>query len=67
MVRNWATLDSFVIYICMEGKVTLQDASGYEVSLHQGQSVLVPAENELVKLTPQGGCKLLETYIPTDK
>ena len=67
IVRDWATLDSFVIYICMEGKVTLQDASGYEVSLHQGQSVLVPAENELVKLMPQGGCKLLETYIPADK
>jgi len=67
IVRDWGTLDSFVIYICMEGKVTLQDASGYEVSLHQGQSVLVPAENELVKLMPQGGCKLLETYIPADK
>ena len=67
IVRDWATLDSFVIYICMEGKVTLQDASGYEVSLHQGQSVLVPAENELVKLIPQDGCKRLETYIPTDK
>ena len=67
IVRDWGTLDSFVIYICMEGKVTLQDASGYEVSLHQGQSVLVPAENELVKLIPQGGCKLLETYIPADK
>ena len=56
-----------MIYICMEGKVILHDASGYEVSLHQGQSVLVPAENKLVRLTPQGRCKLLETYIPTAK
>ena len=65
--RNWSGLDSFVIYICMEGGLTLCDSSGNEVSLHQGQSVLVPAENKSVQLTPQGKCKLLETYIPEIK
>ena len=65
--RNWSGLDSFVIYICMEGGLTLRDSSGNEVSLHQGQSVLVPAENKSVQLTPQGKCKLLETYIPEIK
>ncbi len=62
--RDWSELDSFVIYICMEGKVTLRDAQGNEVSLHQGQSVLVPAENPSLTLTPEGSVKLLETYIP---
>ena len=62
--RDWSQLDSFVIYICMEGKVTLRDAQGNEVSLHQGQSVLVPAENPSLTLTPEGSVKLLETYIP---
>ena len=51
----------------MEGGLTLRDSSGNEVSLHQGQSVLVPAENKSVQLTPQGKCKLLETYIPGAK
>ena len=62
--RDWSQLDSFVIYICMEGKVTLRDAQGNEVSLHQGQSVLVPAEDPSLTLTPEGSVKLLETYIP---
>ncbi len=62
--RDWSQLDSFVIYICMEGKVTLRDAQGNEVHLHQGQSVLVPAENPSLTLTPEGSVKLLETYIP---
>ena len=65
--RNWSGLDSFVIYICMEGGLTLRDSSGNEISLHQGQSVLVPAENKSVQLTPQDKCKLLETYIPEIK
>ena len=62
--RDWSELDSFVIYICMEGKVTLRDAQGNEVRLHQGQSVLIPAENPSLTLTPEGSVKLLETYIP---
>ena len=62
--RDWSALDSFVIYICMEGLLTLRDAAGYEVQLHQGQSVLVPAENSELTLLPSPSCKLLETYIP---
>ena len=62
--RDWSALDSFVIYICMEGALTLRDAAGYEVQLHQGQSVLVPAENSELTLLPSPSCKLLETYIP---
>ena len=65
--RDWSSLDSFVIYICMEGKVSLRDASGHEVKLHQGQSVLVPAENPSLTLIPEGKVKLLETYIPQAK
>lgn len=62
--RDWSALDSFVIYIVMSGKLTLTDDTGYKLELHQGQSVLVPAEATGVKLEPHGGCKLMETYIP---
>lgn len=64
--RNWADLDSFVIYIVMEGKLRLTDDLGYSVELHQGQSILVPAERKGVRLEPQGHCNLLETYIPQE-
>lgn len=62
--RDHAMRDSFVIYIVMEGVLSLVDDMGYKLELHQGQSVLVPAEVRSVRLEPKGGCKLLETYIP---
>jgi len=67
LARDWSKLDSFVIYICMEGGVRLTDAAGTVVELHQGQSVLVPASNPSLTLTPVGKVKLLETYIPAAK
>ncbi len=67
LARDWSKLDSFVIYICMEGGVRLTDADGTVVELHQGQSVLVPASNPSLTLTPVGKVKLLETYIPAAK
>jgi len=51
----------------MEGGVRLTDAEGTVVELHQGQSVLVPASNPSLTLTPVGKVKLLETYIPAAK
>lgn len=62
--RDWAKLDSFVIYIVMEGELSLTDEAGNTLELHQGQSVLVPAECTTVTLTPKNHCKLMETFIP---
>lgn len=64
LVRDWSTLDSFVIYIVMEGKLSLTDDAGNVLELQQGQSVLVPAEAKSVTLRPMAHCKLMETYIP---
>lgn len=62
--RDWSALDSFVIYIVMEGKLSLTDDAGHTLELQQGQSVLLPAEAKGVTLRPEGSCKLMETYIP---
>lgn len=62
--RDWSKLDSFVIYIVMEGELSLTDEAGNTLELHQGQSVLVPAECTTVTLTPKSHCKLMETFIP---
>ena len=32
MVRDFEELDSFVVYICMEGSATLRDSNGYDIS-----------------------------------
>lgn len=61
--RDFTSLDSFVVYICMEGSFRLEDNKGNELEVHQGQTVLVPADTTSVALTPTPSTKLMETYI----
>ena len=61
--RDYAALDSFIIYICIEGKATLQDDCLNELSIHQGQTVLLMAETHKVTILPDSQVKLLEVYI----
>lgn len=63
MVRDFSELDSFVVYICMAGKATIRDNSGYEIQVHQGQTVLIPATADTVTISPVPGAKFMETYI----
>lgn len=60
-VRDYAALDSFVIYICLDGRLEMAYDGGTE-TIVKGETVLVPAElNEIVL---RGDGKLLEVYIP---
>ena len=61
--RDLADIDSFAIYICMEGACTLCDNNGNNLSLRQGETILVPATAKRIWFTPQQPTKLLETYI----
>lgn len=63
MMRDYATLDSFVVYICMAGSVELRDDNGNELTVSQGQTVLFSATTQSVTLKPAPQTKLLETYI----
>ena len=63
LVRDFSSLDSFVVYICMEGKATIRDNKGNEIAVHQGQTVLIPADTKEVTLTPAPNAKFMETYI----
>lgn len=63
MMRDYATLDSFVVYICMAGSVELRDDNGNELTISQGQTVLFSATTQSVTLKPTPQAKLLETYI----
>ena len=63
MVRNFSELDSFVVYICMAGKASIRDNKGNEIFVHQGQTVLIPADTEVVTISPAPGAKFMETYI----
>lgn len=63
MVRDFSDLDSFVVYICMAGKASIHDNKGNEIMVHQGQTVLIPADTEVVTIAPAPGAKFMETYI----
>ena len=65
--KVYAEMDSFVIYICLEGKATIGYEDDYEEkqeSISQGECILIPALLDNILLTPQPQCKLLEVYIP---
>ena len=65
--KVYAEMDSFVIYICLEGKATIGYEDDYEEkqeSIFQGECVLIPALLDNILLNPQPQCKLLEVYIP---
>jgi mannose-6-phosphate isomerase len=56
--------DTFVIYICLSGKLKLTDSENNSIELKQGETVLIPAETgRSVVLLPEKDCKLLETYM----
>ena len=62
--RSVSGHDSFVIYMCMGGKVRLTDSNGYTIFLHQGQTALIPATLSWVTIEAETSAKLLECYIP---
>ncbi len=63
MTRQYVNLDSFVIYICMDGKCTIKDDKGNSVFISQGESMLIPADTKSVTLIPGETSQLLETYV----
>ena len=58
-----AELDSFVILICTAGKGTITDNNGNTMSIHQGESILVPATTTGFKICPEGEMELLGSWI----
>jgi mannose-6-phosphate isomerase len=61
--KEYNKLDSFVIYVCLEGEASLETESGNETVL-KGETILIPASIENVRLKPQTkSVKILEVYI----
>jgi mannose-6-phosphate isomerase len=55
------TFDSFIIYICVEGKVEIS-TDNFSEELRQGETLLLPAAIKQYELNASSG-KLLEVYI----
>lgn len=61
MTLDYSELDSFVILIGMEGRADIVDNEGNEFTLQAGETVLIPATTNELKVS--GTIKFLETYV----
>lgn len=65
LAKDYSELDSFVIYVCVGGNVTVVHNGETEpqVTLTQGEAILLPASIDRVDIIPSSDSKLLEVYI----
>tara|TARA_B100000809_G_scaffold264125_2_gene319103 strand:+ start:221 stop:865 length:645 start_codon:yes stop_codon:yes gene_type:complete len=61
LAKDYLELDSFVIYICVEGQLTLKTKNNH-VNLVKGETILVPASISNVELVSKNA-KLTEVYM----
>ena len=60
--RIYADIDSFVVYMCLEGTAKLE-CNGTSETITRGETVMIPAVIDSVVIIPDGEIKLLEVYI----
>ena len=60
--RRYATIDSFVSYMCLEGNFSIE-FEGVETIVCKGDTILIPASIDELSLIPDGEVTLLEVYI----
>ena len=64
IICDYSELDSFVVLNCVEGEAMLVDDENNEISLLAGETILLPATTNELKVYPcECGVKFLETYI----
>ena len=61
MTLDYSELDSFVILIGLKGQATVTDNEGNTITLQGGESIVVPASTQTLKV--EGTLKFLETYV----
>ena len=61
--KDYLNLDSFVIYICLEGEVDIRYYENNAETIIKGETILVPAEINVIDLMPKSTARLLEVYI----
>lgn len=61
MTLDYSELDSFVILIGLKGEGTITDNEGNTVTISAGESILVPATTDTLRV--EGTIKMLETYV----
>ncbi|HAL82835.1 MAG TPA: mannose-6-phosphate isomerase [Mucilaginibacter sp.] len=60
--KDYSGLDSFVIYVCVEGEFTVKH-NGSDYPVKMGDCILLPKTIDKVQLETKEGFKLLESFI----
>jgi len=64
MTKDYNSLDSFVIYVCVSGECSINwGNTTRNESICKGETVLIPAVIDCVQLIPNEATELLEIYI----
>lgn len=61
--KDYFHLDSFVIYICVEGDAEILSDDNEAVSIKKGETVLIPADLKNIILNPKNKTTILEVYV----
>ncbi len=66
--HDYTPLDSFVILVCVAGRVTIKTAessdNNSDLTLNMGECAVIPASMHPVTLVPDGEMTVLESYVP---
>lgn len=62
LVVNYAEIDSFVVYMCLSGSFKVESTSAV-LQVNAGDTVMIPANIDTIKLIPETEAELLEVYI----
>ena len=60
--KDLSDIDSFMVVMCLEGEGSLE-VDGQEVGVHQGETVLIPADADDICFVPDDKMKVLTSFI----
>ena len=63
--KDFTFIDSFVVYMCLEGNYELRYTDRETINVAKGETVLVPAELKNIELIPNETSKILEVFVRT--
>ncbi len=63
-IFDYSKLDSFVVYMCLDGEFEINYHDNQTVKIQKGETVLIPADFTSVELETNCKSKILEVYIP---
>ena len=61
--KDYTDLDSFVVYLCLDGGMVIQCDEGEKIGVQKGEVLLIPASLNRMEIYPDGQVKILEVYI----